>query len=469
MLQLRPYQSALIAQVRATLKQGVRRVLLQAPTGAGKTALTAHMLAGAAARGRKAWFVVHRRELLAQAVETFVTAADLHVGIVAAGYPSDASAPVQVCSVGSLRKRLAKVRPPDLIVLDEAHHCPAATWSTIMAALPNAVQIGLTATPSRMDGRGLRPYFDALLTGPSTADLIAAGWLAPYRYYAPASFDASALHKVAGDYNKREVSDTMQRSTVVGDAVGTYLRHAEQGQALVFAWSLEASRALADAFVMAGVSAQHVDGETPTGERAEAMRRFRAGELRAICNVELFGEGLDVPAVDAVFLLRPTASLGLYLQQCGRGLRPAAGKTAVRIFDHVGNYTRHGLPDDARTWTLDGIDRDTTKREAALKRCVQCFAVATASAKQCPACGAAYPVKARKVVEIAGELQETELSALRAQVSTLAKDCRTLADWQALGRQMGYAAGWAWHRWTARKRARPTLLAPEAQEERQPF
>lgn len=469
MLTLRPYQNDLIAHTRATLKLGVRRVLLQSSTGSGKTVLTAQMLAGAAARGKRAWFVVHRRELLNQAVETFVTAADLHIGIIAAGYPSDSSAPVQVCSVGSLRKRIGRTAAPDLVVWDECHHLASASWSAIAAALPQAVQIGLTATPQRLDGRGLGAYFDALLCGPSTADLIAAGWLAPYRLYAPAVFDASKLHKVAGDYNKAEVTEALGKSTVVGDAVGTYLRHAEGGQALVFAWSLAASQAIADAFVMAGIPAAHVDGETPVAVRAEAMRRFRSGELRVICNCELFGEGLDVPSVDAVFLLRPTASLGLYLQQCGRGLRPAPGKTAVRLFDHVGNYTRHGLPDDARAWSLDGITKRAEKREQPLKRCPSCFAVASVSARQCPACGAAYPVKARKVVEIAGELQETELSALRARVTEFAAECVTLHDWQALGKKLGYANGWAWHRWTARKRARPTPLIPDAQEEIQPF
>jgi superfamily II DNA or RNA helicase len=446
-LTLRPYQHDLIAQTRATLRQGARRVLLTSPTGSGKTVLVASMLAGAAARGKRAWFVVHRKELLDQAVRTFVEAADLHVGIIAAGYPSDAAASVQVCSVGSMRKRLGKVRAPDLLVLDECHHLPSASWSAVAAALPQAVHIGLTATPARLDGRGLRPFFDALLCGPSTADLIAAGWLAPYRLYAPAQFDASKLHKVAGDYNRKEVSETLARSTVVGDAVGTYRKHAENGRALVFAWSLASSQAIADAFRFQGIAAQHVDGETPTAERKHAMDRFRSGELRVLCNCELFGEGLDVPAVDSVFLLRPTASLGLYLQQCGRGLRMSDGKSAVRIFDHVGNYTRHGLPDDAREWTLDGITKAPGERLQPIKRCAACFAVASAARKVCPYCQAAYPVKDRKVVQVAGELAETELSALRARLHERERECATLEDFQRLGKEMGYKGQWAWMRW----------------------
>src|SRR5215471_21467254 len=236
MLTLRPYQTDLIAQTRALLKQNVRRVLITSPTGSGKTCLVAHMLGSAAARGKRSWFIVHRKELLDQSVRTFVDAADLHVGIIAAGYPSDTRAPVQVCAVQSLRKRLAKVLPPDLLVWDECHHLPSKSWSDIAAALPNATHIGLTATPARLDGRGLRPFFDAMVRGPSTADLIRDGYLSPYRFYAPAQFDVSKLHTVAGDYNRGEVHTQMSASTVVGDAVTTYQRYADGGRALVFAW-----------------------------------------------------------------------------------------------------------------------------------------------------------------------------------------------------------------------------------------
>lgn len=451
MLQLRNYQHDLVARVRAELKRSVRRVLVQSPTGSGKTCLVAHMLARATSKGKRSWLLVHRRELVDQSVRTFVEAADLHVGIVAAGYPSDASAPVQVCAVQSLRKRLEKLRAPDLVVWDECHHLPSKSWADIASALPSAVHIGLTATPARLDGRGLRPFFDSLVCGPSTADLIAAGYLSPYRLFAPAQFDASKLHKVAGDYNRHEVTEAMTASTVVGDAVGTYKRHANGGRALVFAWSLEASRDIAAAFTRVGISAEHVDGETPTGYRNEAMRRFRSGDVRVITNCELFGEGLDVPSVDAVFLLRPTASLGLYLQQVGRGLRTAEGKSSVLVFDHVNNYSRHGLPDDPRAWTLDGIQKAAKESLPPLKRCPACFLVAGARVKACPHCGAVYPVKARDVKQVAGELAETELSVLRSQAKELERDCRTLADWQALEKRLGYKHGWAWFRWSHRQ------------------
>ncbi len=451
MLVLRPYQLTLIDQARAAIRQGCKRLLIQSATGSGKTVLIAQMLATAASRGKRAWFCVHRKELLDQSVATFVAAADIHTGIIAAGYPSDPSAPVQVCSVPSLKRRLPALEPPDLLVWDECHHVPSATWAAIAAACPQSHQLGLTATPQRLDGKGLVEYFDRLILGPSVADLIAQGYLSDYRLFAPGTVNTDAMHRVAGDFNKAEVATAMGTSTVVGDAVKTYQKDAAGGRALVFVWSLDASRALAQAFNEAGIPAAHVDGETDTDERKRAMAQFRAGELRVLCNVDLFGEGLDVPAVDAVFLLRPTDSLGLYLQQVGRGLRPSPGKAHVRIFDHVGNWTRHGLPDEAREWTLDG--RKKKSRDAPSgKRCPECFAVATAGASECAVCGHTFAREGREVVQVEGALVEADLDALRYQALEEEHGCRTLHDWQQLARKRGYKPGWAWHRFTARQK-----------------
>lgn len=451
MLTLRPYQTALVHQTRATMAQGARRVLIQAPCGAGKTSLIAHLLAAAAARGKRAWFCVHRKELLDQSVQTFIEAADIHTGVVCAGYPTAHAAPVQVCSVPSLGKRVLHLASPDLIVWDEAHHVASKTWADLAQRFPHAHQIGLTATPQRLDGRGLGAHFDALIVGPSTADLIAAGHLSPYQLYAPSAVDLSAVHRVAGDYNKRELSDTMQHSTVVGDAVGHYLAHCDGARALVFAWSLEASRSIADSFRFHGIAAEHVDGETPTVQRKHAMQRFRAGELRVLCNVDLFGEGLDVPAVDAVFLLRPTQSLGLYLQQVGRGLRPAPGKHVVRIFDHVNNWQRHGLPDDPRVWSLDGAASRARTAEPMGKRCGQCFAVARLCATRCALCGCVFPVQAREVTQVKGTLAAVDVDVLRqlglTGVPLPSPRPQSLAEWQALGRARGYKPQWAYVRW----------------------
>ena len=449
MLVLRPYQTALLERTRAAMRAGSKRILIQSPTGSGKTCLVAHMLASAATRGKRAWFLVHRRELIDQSISTFIESADIHTGIIASGYPSSPLAPVQVCSVPSLARRVGQLQCPNLIVWDEAHHIASKTWSTIAAQFPQATHIGLTATPQRLDGRGLGAHFNTLIQGPSTADLIRDGWLSPYTFYAPsARLDLAGVHRVAGDYNRHELAGAMEKSAVVGDAVSHYQAHCAGARALVFAWSLAASREIAAQFFAAGIPARHVDGETPRDERARSMKEFRDGTVRVLCNVELFGEGLDVPAVDAVFLLRPTQSLGLYLQQVGRGLRPSAGKSCVRIFDHSGNWERHGLPDDRREWSLDGTTRKAASTSLAAKRCASCFGVTRPSARVCPYCGAAFVAKSRKVERVDGALQETtadDLRALRERRQELGRACTTLAEWMALAKRLGYKRGWGWH------------------------
>lgn len=454
MIALRDYQYDLVGRTRQAMRDSKRRVLIQSPTGSGKTALTAHMLARAVERGKRAWFVVHRVELLRQSARAFAESADLDVGLIAAGFPSSPAAPVQVCSIQTLTKRLSILHPPDFLVLDEVHHCPSKSWQRVTAACPDAYHVGLSATPQRLDGQGLGAFFDALVVGPSTEQLIAQGWLSPYRLFAPSRPDVSGVHRVAGDFNKAELSTTMQSSAVVGDAISHYQRHTPGARALVFAWSLDASRQIAQQFRDVGVEAAHVDGETPRYERGVAMQRFADGDVRVICNVDLFGEGLDVPALDAVFLLRPTQSLGLYLQQVGRGLRMSPGKSHVTIFDHAGNYERHGLPDDPREWSLAAREKSKAPSEACGKRCMQCFGVARPSAKVCPYCYAPFVVQSREVERVDGSLEEADLGALRAlrqQASALGHQCSSLADFQALAKRLDYKPGWAFIQWEIRR------------------
>lgn len=450
------------------LRRGVRRLLLVQPTGSGKTCLAAHILKGAVGRGKRAWFCVHRKELIEQSVTTFIESADLPTGIIAAGYPAKPKAAVQVCSIQSLKARLAKLQPPDLLIVDESHHVCSPSWSAIANALPSAVKIGLTATPQRLDGQGLAPFYDEMLCGPSTADLIAQGYLSPYTLFAPPiAVNLDGVHRLGGDYNKQEVGERMEASTIVGDAVTHYLAHCAGQRALVFAWSVKASRELAGQFVAAGVEARHVDGETPKDERAESMRLFRSGAVHVLCNVELFGEGVDVPAVEAVFLLRPTQSLSVYLQQVGRGLRPQPGKV-VKIFDHVGNWSRHGLPDDAREWSLAGRDKKSRDSSAAMgRRCGTCFGVSPIGALACRYCGAPFPIQPREIERVEGELQplsEGDIRAMRVLAREKMRQCRTLADWQDLARTMGFKGGWAWH--AMRRADYQRMAAPESFRDR---
>jgi DNA repair protein RadD len=248
---LRGYQTEDLERVRARLRAGARRVLLQQPTGAGKTVLAAEMLGGAAKRDIKSWFVVHRRELLDQTSVKFTEAGIPH-GFMASGYPVNGFAPVQLCAIDTLARRLEEADTPGFIVPDEAHHMVAATWSRCLSGHETAKTVGLTATPERLDGRGLREHFDELVVGPSVKRLIADGWLSPYRYFAPGEPDLAGCKVLGGDFNRGDIARVMQDASLVGDVVATYLKLAAGLQGIVYGVDRQHSRDLADAFNAAG-------------------------------------------------------------------------------------------------------------------------------------------------------------------------------------------------------------------------
>ncbi len=453
-LLLRPYQTDLYDRARERIRSGVRTLLIQAPTGAGKTVLVAQMLKTAAERGYRAFFNVHRRELVKQSVMTLTESADLPVGIVAAGFPGNRHLPTQVCSVQTLKRRTHLLPPPQLVIWDEAHHCAAASWDDLHAKYPEAVHIGLTATPERLDGTGLDRWFSELIAGPSVRQLIDDGYLSDYRLFAPAGPDLSGVHTVAGDYNKRELAEAMAKAHVVGDALSHYVKYASGRRALAFTWSIESSKALADRFNAAGIRAEHVDGDTDDTTRDAAMQNFKDGKTLVLCNVDLFGEGVDVPAIEAVILLRPTRSLALYMQQVGRSLRPAPGKDYAVILDHAGNCKMHGLPDDDRSWTLAG--RVVKKREtdgAPVRQCVMCFAVVPAASSVCRHCGYKFDIQSRDVEQVDGELAEVDVVAQRhARLQEQAR-AKTLDDLIKIATLRNYKnpSKWAEHVFRSRQ------------------
>jgi DNA repair protein RadD len=451
---LRPYQVSVYDDARALVQAGSRSILIQSPTGSGKTVLVAKMLDSAAQKGYRAWFNVHRRELVKQSVLTFTQATGREVGIVAAGFPGNRHLPIQICSIGTLRQRRKLLPDPNLIVWDEAHHSAAASWEEIHEAYPNAVHIGVSATPERLDGRGLGKYFKELIVGPSVAWLIEQGYLSRYKLYAPSQPDLSDVHTIAGDYNKKELNAAMNRSAVVGDVIGHYRRLANGKRMIVFAWSIEASIDIAAKFNAAGIKAEHVDGKTDDHTRDVAMERFKSGETKVLTNVDLFGEGIDVPAMEAVALLRPTQSLALYLQQVGRALRPFEGKEHALILDHAGNCTRFGLPDDERTWTLEGRKKGRAGEYATpIRQCHQCFAVVSAARDACPYCGAKFVAQSREIEQIEGELAEVEIKRIeKAERQREQAEAKTLDDLIKIGKLRGYKSPekWAHHLYKAR-------------------
>jgi DNA repair protein RadD len=404
-MKLRSYQQQAIDDTRAAIRDGAHAPLLVLPTGGGKTIIFSAIASAAAAKGKRVLILVHRRELIHQASSKLAWVGLDH-GIIAAGIPAT-NAPVQIASVQTLARRLHRINwQPGLIIIDEAHHATAGQWERILQHWPDTYRLGVTATPCRLDGRGLGAAFDAMVLGPSVADLISAGFLSPARIYAPPVVaDLASVRTRAGDYANDQAAAAMDRPTVTGDAISHYQRLASGQQAIAFCCNVKHAVSVCDAFKTAGIAAELLLGDTQ--DREQVVADFAAHRTKVLVTVDVVSEGFDVPAASCAILLRPTQSLGLYLQQVGRVLRPAPDKPHALILDHVGNVNRHGFPDDPHDWSLDDRMRRTKGTPApSVRTCPKCFA-AFKPQPQCPACGAqCVPIKSRVIREIAGELQE---------------------------------------------------------------
>ena len=451
MITLRPYQTNAIDEARQAYQGGARSVLFQLPTGGGKTITASTVVHGAAMKRNPVWWLTHRRELVAQASKTFYELGIPH-GTVQAGHISDTTALVQVASIQTIARRIGQVPDPSLIVFDEAHHIGAASWDALFHAFPKAKILGLTATPWRLDGQGLGHWFDHMVEGPTTRQLIDEGSLCEFRLFAPSAPDLAGIKMAAGDYQRGALAKAMDKPTIVGDAITHYTKLCAGKRAVVFAAGVENSKHIVAQFNAAGIPAEHVDGTMDAATRDAIVDRFRRGDTLILSNADLFGEGFDVPAIEAAILLRPTKSLSLYLQQVGRALRPMAGKAEAIILDHAGNSLTHGLPDDLREWSLD--DREKRRKadpsEVSVRQCEECFFVYR-PAPSCPQCGHAPKINVREIEQVEGTLEEVKRAA-KVERWNDERECVTLADWQELARRRGYKSGWARIRFEQRQR-----------------
>ncbi len=428
------------------MAQGCKSILYTAPTGSGKTLLTAHMLHTAASKGMRCLFVVHRRELIKQSAQAF-DLEGIKYGIISAGFSEDRSHWVQLASVQTLARRLARVSEPRLIVWDEAHHLAASSWSDIFARYGTSYHIGITATPERLDGKGLGTYFSNLIVGPTVQTLTKQGYLSPYKLYAPSNVDLTGIHTRMGDYEKREINSVVDRPSITGNAIEHYKRLCEGRRAVVFCASIQHSKHVVEQFNAAGIPAAHVDGETPEDERDRAIENFKKGNIQVLSNVEIFGEGFDVPAIEAAILLRPTQSLGYFMQQVGRALRPFEGKNQAIILDHVGNWSRHGLPDDDREWSLEGRPQRARGEGGAgvsVRICPKCFAAMPSGLSVCKYCGEVFPVKPREIIEKDGQLLEIQAEIARKMVRRQQGMAQSMQELFEIGRARGYKNPRAW-------------------------
>jgi superfamily II DNA or RNA helicase len=444
-MQLRGYQQKLQDDTYAAWSQGHKNVCVVLPTGGGKTrtfANTIHKHNGASVA------IAHRQELVSQISlalnyeevphriigpkNVVKFCCDIHYQECGKSFYNP-SASCAVAGVDTLIRRGDSLRDwcksVTLWVTDECHHIcknDANTynkWGQATLMFPNAKGLGVTATPLRADGKGLGRHhdgvFDHMIIGPSMRDLINDGFLTEYRIFAPPNdidLHDVTISAATGDYSKTKLTTAVRKSHIVGDVVGHYKRIASGKLGVTFATDVETATEIAKQFNEAGVPAEVVSAKTPDRERTAIIRRFRNRELMQLVNVDLFGEGFDLPAIEVVSMARPTQSYGLYVQQFGRGLRLLDGKTHAIIIDHVGNVMRHGLPDSPREWTLDRRDKRGSSQPddvIPVKTCVMCTAVFERIYRQCPECGHENEPAGRSSPEqVDGDLIELDAATL---------------------------------------------------------
>jgi superfamily II DNA or RNA helicase len=333
-------------------------VLLQLPTGGGKTVVFSSVAEDFILHGERVLVLAHRTELIDQAVAKLQAIAQCQVGVIKSGVGRNPAAPVQVASVQTLARSPHSCPPPDLVIIDEAHHATSGSYRKILGAFPDAYQLGVTATPCRLDGKGLNDLFDVLVAGPSVKELTAKGFLCKYKLFRSEKAMATKWSRVkAGDYVAKDIASLNPITILSGNLVSNYKLHCQGKRCLVFAVNVEHSTAIAERYNSYGIPAAHLDGGSPAGHRKATLDAFVRGEILVLSNVGLFTEGFDLPDLDAVQIARPTKSLALWLQMVGRVLRPSANKTQGIILDHTQNSKLLGLPNDRRTWSLAGMDR----------------------------------------------------------------------------------------------------------------
>lgn len=434
---LRPYQAELVDRVSQAWRKGKKSPCIVLPCGGGKSVIVAEIAKKTTLNRKNVLFLVHRKELCDQIFKTFVWW----------GVDMDYC---KIMMVQTACRRLEKLDIPSLIITDENHHSKAESYIKIYNYFPESYRVGVTATPVRLDGSGLKDVNDELIVGVSAKWLIENSCLSPYDYYAPVTADMSEIKVRNGEFDAVSAESVMTERKVYGDVIKYYNKYADGLKTICYCTTIKHSRQMAEKFQKSGIRAVHIDGGTPKTERDRIIENFRTGAIDILCNVDLISEGFDVPDCNCVIMLRPTQSLTLYIQQSMRCMRYKKGKRAV-ILDHVGNYSRFGMPDDDRQWTLEErkkaekiISEKQEEQEERLCTCKKCYTVFPASEESCPRCGTSIEKKIRKEIRSDDKAEIQKITGFKVNFQT-PDDCRNYSELLKYAENRGYKKGWAYY------------------------
>lgn len=436
-MRLREYQTRALDALAQLRADGTQRILLVAPTGAGKGTLIAHLLA---AHPGRALCVAHRREIILDLVARVDALVPGRAAPLLADEPGNLELPVQIASVQTLLSRALPAA--DLIILDEAHHYRADEWSTLLTHYRDTTVLGFTATPERADGRPMGDAFSRLLVVASYSELIRDGYLVDCRVFQPPEILSRALAQ---------------------EPAAAYLRYAVGTKAFCYVAGVQYAHAVRATFLAADIRAEVIDADTPLGARADHLAAFRAGIVRVIVNVYTMTEGIDVPSVESIILARGCQHVSTYLQIVGRALRPAPGKTSALLLDLTGASLKYGLPTQDRVYSLDGraIRSAADKALCVCPRCGLTFI----GTLPCPECG----YKAERVIP-PPRIYSLALREVYAGVDT-PPDAK-FAEWarlRALAISKGWSLSWARQEYVRLFSVTPPMEFATEQERRYEF
>ncbi len=414
-MNLRPYQESAIRKLRRKIESGLKRVVLVAATGSGKTRTAAEIIRLATAKGFRVAFICNRIELVQQAVAAFEKLG-IKCGVMQGINSWNCNAQVVVCSIQTMARR--KYDGFDLALIDECHTTPASkAYQKFFESHSGIPIVGLTATPwakgmaSKRKWLHGEPLWQDIVVAASIPDLINQGFLVDVEVYAPHDPDLTGVSIQNGDYEKRALGMAMNKAKLVGDIVKHYLRLGEGKPAVCFCVNVKHSMHVVEEFNRAGIRAVHVDGYMKDEVRRPLIEAFKRGEYQVLSNCHLLAEGFDAPATEVCILARPTKSLIRFIQMVGRALRPSPDKTKALILDHAGVVQRLGWPTDELPYDLDDDDKKKESKESEKPLpivCPSCYAVRPRSVKKCNVCGFEPVATAKPQLVEAGELKKME-------------------------------------------------------------
>ena len=418
MKELEPYddQFELIGNIRVGMKK-YKTNLIVSPTGSGKTIIAAYLMKAAITKGRKVIFSVPRRNLMEQTSKSF-DSYDINHSFISSGKSHNPFSNAFIGTIDTMASRLMKLPSADLVVIDETHFGANSLGKVINHyKRQGAWVLGLSASPWKLNGKGLGCWFENMIEGKSVKWLIENKRLSEYKYFCGKTKpDLSKIKVNGGDYAKSELSDFMEhQGAIIGDCVSDYKNRCLGNIHIVRCASIKHSLMVAESFNDAGIRAVHVDGNTHAKELERIFKAFAKREISVVTFCDLLGFGFDLSQISGIDVciesisdLKPSKSLAAQLQYWGRGLR-MKDKPAI-IHDHVNNYVEHGFPDDIREWSLrDRLQTRGASEDRALpvKMCTECF-FTHRPAPRCLNCGYEYPIKYREIDEVDGELVEID-------------------------------------------------------------